>query len=50
MALYSGLPERYGSLISELEALGDERQFTSEFVKKVFLKKNCAVINGVNIP
>ena len=33
MALLNGLLERYDSLISALDTLGDEKKFTFEFVK-----------------
>ena len=33
MKVLNGLPERYGSLIKALGALGDEKQFGSDIVK-----------------
>ena len=39
MALLNGLPERYDSLISALDALGDEKTFTFEFVKSRLLQE-----------
>ena len=39
MAFLNGLPERFGSLIRALDALGDEKTFTFEFVKSRLLQE-----------
>ena len=39
MAMLNGLPERFDPLISALDALGDEKTFTFEFVKSRLLQE-----------
>ncbi len=44
MAVLNGLPERFNSLISALDALGNEDEaFSLDFVKRRYFKKSSAL-------
>ena len=50
MALLNGLPERFDSLMSELDALGDKKTFIFGSLRAAYFRKNKEISNELKPP